>query len=190
MKKQIEIEFRALLTKDKYDNLKDFLNTNSKNLGEDNKDVYFFILPDKLVKIVNNISKKSAKLVIKLNKIGKSDDFEETEVSIRTEDVNNAVEILTLLNFTDNIMHFYQKRHNYLYKGVEIALKYSDIWGYHAELEIVIDDKSKKSKAESKIKKIANELNIKLMSNKELIKFTKRAEQNYKNNNKNEKGIN
>jgi len=158
MKKQIEIEFRALLTKDKYDNLKDFLNTNSKNLGEDNKDVYFFILPDKLVKIVNNISKKS--------------------------------EILTLLNFTDNIMHFYQKRHNYLYKGVEIALKYSDIWGYHAELEIVIDDKSKKSKAESKIKKIANELNIKLMSNKKLIKFTKRAEQNCKHNNKNEQGIN
>lgn len=186
MKKQIEIEFRALLTRDKYDDLKDFLNTNSKDLGKDDKDVYFFILPDKLVKIVNNISKKSAKLAIKLNKIGQGADFEEIEIPINIKDIDNALKLLTSLNFTDNIMHSYQKRHNYLYKDVEVALKYSDIWGYHTELEIVIDDKSKKSWAESKIRKIANELNIKLMSDKELTKFTQRAEQDYKNNNKNE----
>ena len=187
MKKQIEIEFRALLFKDRHDNLKDFLDANSKDLGEDDKDVYFFILPDKLLKVVNNISKGDAKLVVKLNKIGKGDDFEEIEVSIRIEDVNNAVEFFTLLDLTDNIMHFYQKRHNYLYKGVEIALKHSDIWGYHAELEIIVDDKSKKLEAESKIRKIADELNIKLMSNKELTEFTQKAEKDYKNNNKNEK---
>lgn len=40
-KRNIEIEFRSIFNKQKYDNLRDFLVKNAQNLGEDDKDVFF-----------------------------------------------------------------------------------------------------------------------------------------------------
>jgi len=176
-KKTIEIEFRSIFDRDKYDQLFNFLSNNAEDLGEDDKDVFFFIMPDKLIKVVNNISRKNAKFVLKLNRIGNGSDFEETEIPLDPEYINDAVKILESINFTDNIMHSFQKRHNYLYKNVELALKYSDVWGYHLELEIVVDNKNKKDSAEKTIREIADELDVRLMSNKELAEFVKNAEE-------------
>lgn len=181
MKSQIEIEYRARFNEQKYNELKKFLNSEAKNLGKDDKDVYFFIMPNKLLKVVNNISKGNAEIVLKLNKIGKGNDFEEITIPIKYEYVDKAVRLFTKINFTDNIMHSFQKRHNYFYRGVELALKHSDIWGYHLELEKVIKDRNKKSEAEKLLQEIAKELDVKLMTNEELREFTQKAEENYKN---------
>ena len=174
--KRIEIEFRAMFDKKKYSDLYNFLNKNAEDLGEDNKDVYFFILKDKLLKVVNNVSKKNAKIVLKLNRIGKGSDFEEIEIPIKQKETKKAINFFNELNITDNIIHSFQKRHNYVYKGVEIALKFSSEWQYHLELEIMISDKSQKESAERKIKKIAKELEVELMSDDELAKFVKKVE--------------
>ncbi len=178
---KIEIEFRAILNKTQYKKIEMFLKNKAKSLGKDDKDVYFFTMPDKLLKVVNNISKKSAAIVIKLNEIGKGSDFEEIEIPILQRNIKKAVKIFTMLGISDNIMHDFQKRHNYLYKGVELALKYSDVWGYHLELEIMVDNKDKKEIAENKIRKIADELNIRLMTEKELAEFIRKAKEKYKN---------
>ena len=77
-------------------------------------------------------------------------------------------------------MHSYQKRHNYLYKNVELALKWSKAWGYHLELEIVIDDYNKQKKAELKIKKVADKLGVKIMSEEEITKLSKKVDENYR----------
>jgi len=180
-KTNIEVEFRSIFSKSRYDELASFLNRNAKSLGEDDKDVYFFIFPDKLLKVVNNVSKKTAKVVLKLTKIGQGSAFEEIEVPISPADIGNAVRIFTFLG-CDNIMRSFQQRHNYLYKGVELALKYSDHWGYHLELEIVINDSQKKEEAEAKISIVAEELGVHLMSNQELKEFTDKAEADYKKN--------
>jgi len=180
MKTQIEIEYRARFNEEKYNKLKKFLKSKAKDLKEDNKDVFFFIAPDKLLKVVNNISKKNAEIVLKLNKIGKGSDFEEITIPIKQKYVDKAVRLFTEINLTDNIMHSFQKRHNYFYKGVEIALKFSNIWGHHLELEKVISDINKKNESEKLIQKIVKELNIKIMTDKELKKFTKNAEEKYK----------
>ncbi|MDD5289960.1 MAG: hypothetical protein PHT40_02020 [Patescibacteria group bacterium] len=183
MSKQIEIEFRSRFDKKKYDALAKFLKAKAKDLGQDDKDVYFFIFPGKLLKVVNNVSQKTAKLVMKLNKIGRGSSFEEIEMPIEPKNFNRAVKIFTLWG-CQNIMRSFQKRHNYLYKGVELALKYSKHWGYHLELEIMINNPKQKQKAEKQIKKIAAELKISLMTDAELKKFTKQAERDYKKNNK------
>lgn len=140
----------------------------------------FFIMPDKLLKVVNNISKNNAKLVLKLNKIGKGSNFEEIEIPIERKYINDFVKVLTTIGFTDNIMHSFQKRKNYVYKGVEVALKYSEVWGHHLELEIMIADIKEKEQAEKKIREAANDLNIKLMTDEELAEFTKKAEEKNK----------
>lgn len=137
-------------------------------------------MPDKLLKVVDNISKNNAKIVLKLNKIGKGSDFEEIEIPIGREQINDFVKILNALGFTDNIMHSFQKRQNYVYKGVEVALKHSEVWGYHLELEIMITDIKEKEQAEKKIREVANDLNIKLMTDQELAEFTKKAEEKHK----------
>lgn len=177
---KIEIEFRSIINKSRYGELKKFLAKNAKDLGEDDKDVVFFIMPDRLLKIVNNISKKNVEIVFKANKIGKGSDFKETHISINKKDIIKTVETFKALKITDNIMRSFQKRHNYLYKGVEIALKYSEHWGYHLELEIMINNLKNKLKAEEKIKKVADELGINLMTDKELKEFTQKAEGKYK----------
>ncbi|MFA5742645.1 MAG: CYTH domain-containing protein [Candidatus Paceibacterota bacterium] len=181
-KRNIEIEFRSIFDENRYNELRRFLDEKAQLLGEDDKDVFFFTLSDRLLKVVNNISKDNAKIVLKLNRIGKGSDFEEIDLSLSRDQVDQAVNIFTKLDIADNIMHSFQKRTNYIYHDVEIALKHSDVWGYHLELEIVVDDESKKQSAEQKIKEVAEELKIHLMTDQELADFTKNATEKYKQN--------
>ena len=176
--KNIEIEFRAIITKDKHDWLNDFLLANAKDLGQDNKESVFYIMSNKLFKVVNETSKEKAKIVLKDNHISSGSNLKEWEVKISPSEFDIAVDLFNHLALPAKIDRSHQKRHNYLYKDVEIALKYSDAWKYHGEMEIVVDDIAKKQEAEQKIKAIADELNIKLMTDKEIEDFTKAFEEN------------
>jgi adenylate cyclase class IV len=177
--KTIEIEFRARFGKKKYESLKRFLGARAKDLGEDDKDVHFFMFPDKLVKVVDNVSRKSAKIVLKLNKIGRGSDFEEIEIPVPRKDFGKAGRMFLGMFGAKNHMRSFQKRRNYLYKGVELALKWSKVWGYHLELEMVVDNIRKKAIAEKKIRTVAEELDVILMADGELKKFTGEAERKH-----------
>ncbi|MCD6225989.1 hypothetical protein J7J95_02855 [bacterium] len=106
------------------------MDQNAEDLGPDDKNILFFILPDKLLKVVDNKPKRTAKIVLKLNKIGKGSDFEETEIPIDPSQVEKVVTMFKKLGFTE-VQESSQKHHNYRYKDVEIALKWSKVWGYH-----------------------------------------------------------
>lgn len=172
----LEIEFRSIFNKDKYDKLKKFLDSNAENLGEDDKDCYYYIFSNKLVKLVNNISKKSCKISLKLNKIGEGAAFPEYELYFPQDQLDTAKKILDNLVVPDKIMHGPQKRTNYHYGECEIALKHSDVWGYHAEIEKVVNSPIEQGAAEEKIRLLARELGIVLMSDEDLKKFAKEAE--------------
>lgn len=179
IKKQIEIELRSLMDKSEYQRLKKTLDKKSEDLGQDNKDVYFFLLPDKIVKAVNNESKGTAEIVMKLNRLGRgSSDFEELEIEINPKDFEKAVKFFSNLDFNQK-QRSYQKRRNYIYKGVEIALKHTDSWGYHAELEILVSSKKEQEKAENEIRKVAKELGIEIMTEEEISKFAQKIDKNY-----------
>lgn len=178
--KNIEIELRSIFDKTKHDQIKKYLVKNATDLGEDDKDVYFFLLPDRITKAVNNISRKSAKIVIKLNRIGRgTSDFEEIEIPINPSDFDKAVKLFSALQF-DQIQNSYQKRHNYLLDGVEIALKWTESWGYHIELEIMVNDILKKDAAEIKIRRVADKLGVQVMTEDKLKEFAKKIDENYK----------
>lgn len=175
MNKQIEIEHRSRFSKKVHDHLISFLNKNGKDLGQDDKNVYFFTFPDKLLKVTDNVSKGTAKITGKLTRIGEGSNFEEIEIPISRSDVQKAVKLFKKFGFTD-VHDTFQKRHNYLYKGIEIAVKYSKVWGYHAEFEIMISSLKEKNDADEKIQKLAKELGIKLMTEDELKKFVEKKE--------------
>jgi len=171
-----EVEFRSMFDLKKYNEVKEYLDKNADNLGRDNKDCYYYIFSDKLLKLVNSISKNTAKISLKLNHIGKGAVFPEIEFNFPRKEFDKAVKLFNALSLPAKVMHESQKRINYWYKNCEIALKYSNTWGYHLEIEQVIDSKDKQDKAKRQIRELAKELKINLMSEEELKKFTKEVE--------------
>ena len=180
--KTIEVEVRSLFDEIKYNELSEFLNANAEDLGQDDKDTYFFMLPTKVVKAVHNISRNTAKIVIKLTRVGMgTNDTEEIEIPISPSDFDKSVRLFKELSF-DQVQRAYQKRRNYLYKDAELALKYSESWGYHLEIELMISDKSEQAEAEAKLNDIANELGVKILTPEEQTAFVNKVDSNYKSN--------
>jgi adenylate cyclase class IV len=178
MSNLIEVERRAIIDKSKYGELTDFLARKAKDLGEDDKDVVFFVFANKILKVVNNVSKQTAKIVYKSDKIGNNCALEEIEVTIPPSEFEDAVRLFSNLGHETKVPSF-QKRHNYLYKEVEIALKYSDHWSYHLEMEVVTEKPEQKDEALMKIDDVAKELKIKLMSNEEIKVHTDKIEKEF-----------
>ncbi len=173
--KNIEVELRALIDEKQFIELNHFLLKNGNDLGEDHKDSHFFILPDKLLKVTDNISKNNAKITLKLQKIGLSSDFEEIDVNFSRKDADNIIKIFNLLGFT-NYMYSYQNRHNYIYKNVEFAIKYTESWGFHCEMEIMVNNKKEVPKVLKKMNMVAKELGLKIMSDDELKIFIEKIQ--------------
>ena len=176
----IEVEFRSRFDKTKYDQVLDFLVKNAKDLGADDKRVWFFVMPDKLLKVTHNISKRTAKITLKLTKIGHGSSFEEIEFPIDERDVEKAVKIFTTIGH-EYLVEPTILRHNFEYKNVELAIKFSNTWGYHLELEVLISSKEDEGEAERRIKDVANELEVEIMSEEELRRFTEDVEATYIN---------
>jgi adenylate cyclase class IV len=174
-KKNIEVELRSLINEKEFITLNNYLSKNSKDLGEDNKDSHFFIFPDKLLKVTDNITKNNAKITLKLQRIGLGSDFEELDVSFPREDVKKIVKIFDILGFK-NYLYSYQNRHNYLYKNVEFAVKYTASWGFHCEMEIMVKNKKEVPNAVKQMKKVAKELKLNIMTDDELKKFLAKIE--------------
>jgi adenylate cyclase class IV len=176
--KNIEIELRSRFQKEKYDEVLAFLEKNAKHLGTDDKRVWFFILPNKLLKVTHNLSMKNGKITLKLNKIGHGSSFEEIEFPIEEEDIDKAVRLFSSLGYE----HLFEPkilRRNFEYKGIEFAIKYSKTWEYHLELEVMISSKEQQKQAEDHMREVANELNIPIMTEEELLLFTQNIEETY-----------
>lgn len=174
----IEIEFRSILSYSDFLALQKKLEQIAVFQGNDDKDVYFFLLDNKLLKISNNISQRGAKVTLKLNQIGHGSAFQEIEFPISMLDTEKAVSLFRELGF-NKIQKSFQSRKNYLYKGVTISLKYSEAWKYHIELEVIIDRIEEQRDAEQKIYSIAEELDVRLMNDDEIIEFTSQYNSNY-----------
>lgn len=129
---KIEIEYRSICSEDDYNRIMSFLLQNGEDLGVDDKDSSFYILEKKLLKVVKNVSKNTAKVTLKLQEVGDGSGGKEFEYEIPVESVDTAKEIFEILGFTERIDSF-QKRHNFIYDGVEFAVKYSEDWSYHIE---------------------------------------------------------
>ncbi|MGW5116479.1 hypothetical protein ACWEQ8_13780 [Streptomyces noursei] len=171
----IEIEMRARFSKEARDQLVDRLNRDGEDLGPDDKHIYFYVLPDQLLKVTDNTAAGTAKITLKGSKIGQGAAFAETEFAIAPADVSAAVKLFNALGFEEEMHEASNLRHNFRFDGVEIAVKWSEAWGYHAEFEVLLDDDAPdatRAEAAAKITNVANELGITLMTEQELAEFT------------------
>ncbi|MGQ4490087.1 CYTH domain-containing protein [Streptomyces sp. SAS_281] len=171
----VEIEMRARYDKETHDRLTARLEREATDLGRDDKLIYFYVLPDKLLKVTDNTAVGSAKITLKHSKIGQGAAFPETEFPIAREDVAAAVTVFNALGFEPHMHQAFNQRHNYRFRGVEIAVKWSEAWGHHAEFEVLLDDDASNTAREEAVARIttaAQELGVTLMSEQELADFT------------------
>lgn len=126
--------------------------------------------------MVDEKNKGKAKIVLKDSLVSEGNSSGEWEITLEPSEFMNAVDMIDHLGLPGKRCRAWQQRHNYLFEGVEIALKYSDYWEYHAELEVVVDDVTFVPEAEQKMREIAERLGLDLMSEEEVADFTKAFE--------------
>ncbi|MFJ3650582.1 CYTH domain-containing protein [Streptomyces murinus] len=171
----VEIEMRARFPKEVHDQLVVRLKADGEDLGPDDKHIYFYVLPDQLLKVTDNTAADTAKITLKGSRIGQGAAFEETEFAIARDDVAAAVKLFNALGFEAAMHEAFNFRHNYRFDGVEIAVKWSEAWGYHAEFEVLLEDGASdaaRAEAEAKITDVAMALGVTLMTEQELADFT------------------
>ncbi len=166
-----EIEHRAVLTEEAYEALKGRLLSETTMIGEDDKEVLYYIYSDKLLKVVKNLSKNTAVLSLKLNVLGQGSLFQEIDIPFSMESFEDMERVCNEIALADQVISGTQKRTNFSYDDVEIALKWSEDWGYHVEFEIIITNKSLKESANQKIHTVAKHFNITLMTEEEVKTF-------------------
>ena len=171
----VEIEMRARFSQEDHDQLISRLEQDGEDLGRDDKHIYFYVLPDQLLKVTDNIATNTAKITLKANKIGQGNAFPETEIAIDRQDVEAAVRVFNALGFEHTMHDAYNQRRNFRFHGVEIAVKWSEAWGHHAEFEVLLGDQPSQAElqaANGRIETVAKQLGITLMSDAELAEFT------------------
>lgn len=177
---QTEIEMRARFDQAAHDKLMAFLQAHGEDLGQDDKHIYFYVLPDKLLKVVDNVAAGTAKISLKGNKIGRGAAFPELEIPIQREDAPQAVQLFNGLGLEKTMHDAFNRRHNFRYQGVEIAVKWSEAWGHHAEFEVLLDGEpgeAEQDAAVALIHRVAAELGVELMSERELAEFVRAFEE-------------
>lgn len=164
-----EYEERAFLTEADFYRVKEILENESVSYAPDNKTSHFFVLPGRNL----SITQSNEKCVIKYKQgeIGISNGFVEHEIPINSESCEQVIHL-----FTDLLQVSPQKseqfRINYILKnGVEVALKYTEVWGFHLEIEKTYSEPSDLPKAKKEILETAKLLQIQLITDPEMKAF-------------------
>lgn len=171
----VEVEMRARFDEEASDRLVACLSAEAADLGRDDKHIYFYVLSDQLLKVTDNVAAGTAKITLKHSKIGKGTAFPETEFTIARENITAAVTLFNGLGFEKHMHEAFNQRHNYRFRGVEIAVKWSEAWGHHAEFEVLLEDGASSAahqEATSRIQAVAQELGVDLMTEEQLADFT------------------
>ncbi|MDX2776501.1 hypothetical protein PV379_03995 [Streptomyces caniscabiei] len=128
-----EYEERAFLNEEQFLPIKEKLDSLAMHHEVDNKTSSFFVLPDVNVSIASSPTKTVIKY--KGGQLGLGNGFEEIEIPIEQSSLSDSIKLFsTLLKTEPQVSE--QFRINYtLPSDIEIALKYTQTWGFHLEAE-------------------------------------------------------
>lgn len=171
-----EYEERAFLDEADFLRIKNKLDAESLKATIDNKISYFYVLPDKNISIATS----PLKTVIKYKDgqlINGDNGFEEREFEINPENLTEALNFFTAM-FNLEPEKSEQFRINYILpNSIEVALKYTQTWGFHLEVEklySINDDfniETEKTQAKNEVDNVGMLLNIKYISDEEIKQF-------------------
>lgn len=162
----IEVEIRGQMSEEKFNEVKKTLSEASERSWEDDRNAAFFVIPNVNLKVSKYVSKGTAKIAFK-NAHESAKSAEEIEIPIQGDDYEKIIRIFEELGF-NKYNRTEQKRTNYIYKEVEIAIKWSRDWSYHFEMEKVVEQESEVEQAQSELNQLAKELGLIPMTENEI----------------------
>jgi adenylate cyclase class IV len=164
-----EYEERAFLTEEDFFRVKELLEKQSLTRALDNKLSYFFVLPKQNLSIAQ--SEKKCVIKYKHGTPGIGNGFSEFEIPVDTKDCEQTIGMFKLLLGIEPHLSE-QFRINYVLKNnIEVALKYTETWGFHLEIEKTYSEDTDLPLAKQEVEKIANELKIHLITDPEMKAF-------------------
>lgn len=177
-----EYEERAFFEEKDLAHIKDTLAKLAQSQKSDNKTSYFFVLAD----INVSIASSPAKTVVKYKggQLGKGNGFVEHEFAIDPQGLPEALKLFSvLLKCEPQVSE--QFRINYdMGDGVEVALKYTHMWGFHLEFEKVYraadeaDKGHREEQARVELTKLAKQLGVQFIDDTTMAAFKEQCKQN------------
>jgi len=136
--KNLEVEIRAFISKEKYEELLEFFKQNATFVKEDFQETHYLDCEQDLRIQKNN---KGSKIWLKKGKI--HDEIrEEIEVYTQEEDFSKLEELFKNLGHKVEIK-WLRKRNQYDWDGIKVCLDYTRGYGYIIELEKLSSEENK-----------------------------------------------
>lgn len=156
----IEVEKIAIFDEATYKQLPTKLKKlGAKDLGENHTENTFYLHSDYQLKVSSAISRGKAKIALKKKAIGDAA-AEEVECQIMPQDTALAEKIIDFILPDVQKIPTSQQRHDFELHGVTLSLKYSEDWGFHVELEKLVDDESNIPAALDEINKVGSQIGV------------------------------
>lgn len=178
MTNNIEVEYRGILTKEKFDSIKQFLEKKGKFIKEkDRFSVIYFPrgkerlgVPKSPLDLRVRITNKKSEIVMKYGKSSGADARKEFSFPIASEQFEEAMEFLFILGFYYGVLQA-TKTYMYKYQGIEFAVVHAPAFGYYYfEAEILANNQSIES-SNQKIMSAIKDLDLDILSEKDFYKW-------------------
>ncbi len=169
----IEVEARSFISKEKYDELVEFMKENADFLGDDNQITYYFS-GEKDLRIQK--SKNFSKIWLKKGKIH-DNHREEIEIKFDRDDFVKIENIFKILGYEIDIKWF-RDRKRFDWNGIKVTIDHTKGYGFIIELEKLTENEDEKEKIYAELEEKLRELGVKITP-KEIFK---EKYDNYKNN--------
>jgi predicted adenylyl cyclase CyaB len=170
--KNIEVEIRSFISKEKYEKLLEFFKQNAELIKEDFQETHYFDCEEDLRIQKNNFG---SKIWMKKGQIH-DDAREEIEIKTQNEDFENLQKLFKTLNYNTEII-WLRTRHEFNWNNITVCIDYTKGYGYIIELE-KMSEENEKEKTLEELKQKLNELNIPLTPKEEF----KNKYEHYKEN--------
>ncbi len=169
---KFEIELRGRLTLDQKNKLQDFLCTNGKLVREYERTQWCFGLShDKKIDLRIKKTNGQAEFSLKVGRLGNAN-RKEISIPILPDKVDQAFEFLKFLGHREGVKAIRNAK-IYTYKNIEWAIVEVPNHSFYFEAEILVDNKSDGIAAQEEIRRVADELFLKVDSPNEIVEYIK-----------------
>ncbi len=174
--KNIEVEVRSFLSKDKYQELLKLFQKKAELIKEDNQETFYFDCPQDL-RIQRNNS--FAKIWLKKGKI--HDDYrEEIEIRFDREQFDQLEELFLSLGHKVEIKWF-RKRFQFDWQGIAVCLDHTKGYGYIIELEKITNEAKKEAIHQELLEKLQS-LDVEVTPKEKFAEKYQKYKKNWRDN--------
>ncbi len=173
-RKNIEVEIRSFITKEKYEELLNFFNQNATFVKEDFQETHYFDCKQDLRIQKNN---QGSKIWLKKGQIH-DEAREEIEIYTKENNLDNLNKLFNALGHKVEIK-WLRDRNQFDWDGIKVCLDYTKGYGYIIELEKLISNETKEKVLEELKQKLL-ELDVPLTPREEFERQFNYYKQNWR----------